>query len=295
MVLNLRKSKYLLVLIVFTFIFGYILLSNNKEQPGLSSPEESEPRVFGEWLTWNEVNPQFPKYSTAKVTDLDTGLEFSIARRGGTYHVDVQPLTARDTDIMKEIYNQKWSWKRRAVIVELENGRKIAGSMNGMPHGGGIIKNNNFDGHFCIHFRDSITHGSRKLDVAHQMMVWRAAGVIDEQLRLSSAKQLVLIFLAALDQKEESVVIKTTEPGAYQNLLLLELQSLESIKVIDIKEFGDNLFQVRLRKQLLGSSQQIIQEKELKTLKKGGQWEVTRESAELLLVDDHPHNPTEKA
>ncbi|NLG32367.1 MAG: hypothetical protein GX550_02505 [Syntrophomonadaceae bacterium] len=295
MVFNLRKYKYLLVLILLTCITGYIFLGNNKEQPRLSLPGDSEPQVLGEWLAWNEVNPQFPKYSTAKVTDIDTGLQFNIARRGGTYHVDVQPLTARDTEVMKQIYNQNWSWKRRAVVVELENGKKIAGSMNGMPHGGGIIKNNNFDGHFCIHFRDSITHGSRKLDVAHQMMVMKAAGVIDEQLRLSSAQQLVLIFLAALDQKEESIFIKTTEPGAYQNLLLLELQSLESMKVIDIQESGDNLFQVRLRKQLMGSNQQMILEKEIMTLKKGGQWEVTRESVELLLVDDQPHNPDEKA
>ena len=46
--------------------------------------------------------------------------------------------------------------------------------MNGMPHGNCSIKNNHFDGHFCIHFSGSMTHGSKKVDSAHQNAVKRA-------------------------------------------------------------------------------------------------------------------------
>ena len=51
---------------------------------------------------------------------------------------------------MKEIYGE-WSWERRAIIVVV-GGRRIAASMAGMPHGAGLIKDNDFPGHFCVHF-----------------------------------------------------------------------------------------------------------------------------------------------
>ena len=53
---------------------------------------------------------------------------------------------------MKTIYQGKWSWQRKAIIVELEDGRRLAASMHGMPHGAGAIRGNNFNGHFCVHF-----------------------------------------------------------------------------------------------------------------------------------------------
>lgn len=85
---------------------------------------------------WEEVNGILPRYSKFTVVDLETGLKFRVQRRAGSNHADVQPLTPKDTEIMKKIYNGKWSWKRRAIIVISEDG-KIAASMHGMPHGGG--------------------------------------------------------------------------------------------------------------------------------------------------------------
>ena len=67
---------------------------------------------------------------------------------------------------MKSIYGH-WSWKRRPVLVKY-NGHVYAASMNGMPHGTQTISGNNFDGHFCIHFYGSKTHGSKKVDAMHQ-------------------------------------------------------------------------------------------------------------------------------
>ena len=43
-----------------------------------------------------------------------------------------------------------------------------------MPHGTCAITNNNFDGHFCIHFYNSRTHGTNRVDEAHQNCVARA-------------------------------------------------------------------------------------------------------------------------
>ncbi|MBR4537839.1 MAG: peptidoglycan-binding protein [Clostridia bacterium] len=107
------------------------------------------------------------------IKDVSTGKMFQARRRFGSNHLDSEPLTASDTAIMKSIYGGEWSWNRRAILV-LYNGHVYAASMNGMPHGTWSITNNNFDGHFCIHFYNSRTHETNNVDAAHQNCVSRA-------------------------------------------------------------------------------------------------------------------------
>ncbi len=130
---------------------------------------------IGELISWSKASQIFALYDRAMITDVNSGLSFWVQRRGGSKHADCQPLTAADTAIMKKIYGGQWSWERKAIVVTVD-GRHLAASMNGMPHAAGAIKNNNFDGHFCIHFLDSRTHGTNQLDTAHQSMVRKAAG-----------------------------------------------------------------------------------------------------------------------
>src|SRR3954471_12861771 len=92
-------------------------------------------------LPWEKVYGILPKYSKFTVLDVETGKMFKVQRRAGSRHADVQPLTSKDTKIMKEIYGGKWSWKRRAIIV-IHKDQWIAGSMHGMPHGAGVLANN---------------------------------------------------------------------------------------------------------------------------------------------------------
>ncbi|HHW11061.1 MAG TPA: LysM peptidoglycan-binding domain-containing protein [Firmicutes bacterium] len=126
-----------------------------------------------EYLDWREANLLFPHASIARLIDVDTGLSFRVKRYYGHLHADVEPLTAQDTEIMKRIYGN-YSWERRAVIVVIGE-RYIAGSINGMPHGNYSIKNNNFPGHFCLHFRNSRIHKTGLIDSAHQAAVKKAA------------------------------------------------------------------------------------------------------------------------
>ena len=126
-----------------------------------------------ERLDWfHGGSKKIPKGATFKVKDIRTGKVFTVKRWSGGNHIDAEPATASDTAIMKKIYGH-WSWKRRAVLVKY-NGHVYAGSMNGMPHGTQTISGNNFDGHFCIHFYGSKTHGSKKVDAMHQSMVAEA-------------------------------------------------------------------------------------------------------------------------
>lgn len=129
---------------------------------------------YGELLPWDEADRDFSMYATARIIDIYTGLSFRVQRREGINHADVQPLTAEDTAIMKEIYGGTWSWERKGIIVET-GGRRIAASMNGMPHGAGRIEGNNFPGHFCIHFLGSTIHPSG-MDLRHHREILKAAG-----------------------------------------------------------------------------------------------------------------------
>ena len=126
-----------------------------------------------EKLNWfNGGSKKIPKGATFKVKDIKTGKVFTVKRWSGANHLDAEPSTKSDTATMKSIYGS-WSWKRRAILVKY-NGHVYAASMNGMPHGTQTIKDNNFDGHFCIHFYGSKTHGTKKVDEMHQNCVAEA-------------------------------------------------------------------------------------------------------------------------
>ena len=135
--------------------------------------DSSRGRGGTERLNWfNGGSNKIPKGATFKVKDIRTGKVFTAKRWSGANHLDAEPASASDTAIMKRIYGH-WSWRRRAVLVKY-NGHVYAASMNGMPHGTQTIKGNNFNGHFCIHFYGSKTHGSRKVDSMHQSCVAEA-------------------------------------------------------------------------------------------------------------------------
>ena len=126
-----------------------------------------------DWWT-SDIQKIFARGVTAQITDVETGLTWRERRNGGTNHADCQPLTAADTAAMKKAYGGTWSWNRRAVFVTI-NGTNYAASINGMPHGSGSIKDNNFNGHHCIHFTNSRTHGTNKVCSLHQAAIKKAA------------------------------------------------------------------------------------------------------------------------
>lgn len=187
---NILVCIYALILSVFLPLQAY-----GKEGRHPTAPE---------MLPWGEVNKILPKYSVFVVRDLETGLEFEVQRRAGSQHADVQPLTEEDTAVMKRIYNGKWSWKRRAITV-LHNGRQIAASMHGMPHGAGALKNN-FPGHFCIHFYGSTTHRRNFRDLSHKLMILKSAEKLDDYLQTSDPYEIVSAYIAGFKEQDESVV-----------------------------------------------------------------------------------------
>lgn len=190
--------------------------------------EMEQVNPYGEMMDWEEVRKIFRRYDDATIIDLDTRLSFRVQRRAGSRHADVQPLTAGDTAVMKEVFGGRWTWRRRAILVEV-NGRRLAGSMNGMPHGAGAIAGNNFRGHFCIHFAGSTTHGSSELDAGHQLMVWKAANKVEEKLRQAGPEQILQTFFTALEQGEAALAARMVDQSTSDENLQEGLRGINSV------------------------------------------------------------------
>lgn len=86
--------------------------------------------------------------------------------------------------------------------MELEK----AASMHGMPHGGDGIPGNGFRGHFCIHFFGSSTHGSGSIDRGHHLMVYKAAGELQQYVQHASPYEIIDIFFIAVNQQDSDLM-----------------------------------------------------------------------------------------
>lgn len=169
-------------------------LSNTKPVEN-TKPEVQGEVLFPDWFKGGQNILVRDDYASNlnnafTVKDYNTGKTFKMIRTGGTNHADVEPLTAADTQTIKSIWGG-FNWTRRPVLI-YTNGKVYGASMSGMPHSGldsepareytsknrsdnygpGInydsVKNNNADGHMDIHFLNSKTHSSNKLDTQHQ-------------------------------------------------------------------------------------------------------------------------------
>ena len=188
------KMKFFYFVFVIFLVFFPLQFASAEHEIGLTI----------EMMPWEKVNHYIPKYSKFTVMDTETGLRFNVQRRAGSNHADVQPLTNKDTAIMKKIYDGKWSWKRRAILVIYKD-KWVAASMHGMPHGGGALQNN-FPGHFCIHFYGSTTHRTNDMDLSHKLMILKAAGKLDEHLGSVDPYELVNSYIAGFKQQDKEIL-----------------------------------------------------------------------------------------
>ena len=129
-----------------------------------------------DWWTGG-INELWAKGANYKVYDVKTGIVWQAHRWSGGYHVDAEPLTASDTAKLCKCYGvttaseiaSKNLYERRPCLVTIGN-RTFACSLYGVPHNypeGDTISTNNFKGQLCIHFTNSWTHGSKKVDSLH--------------------------------------------------------------------------------------------------------------------------------
>jgi len=223
---------FLLLIAITTVLFPRLELEEVKPH----STENSS--RYGEPLPWSQVRLLFPRYTVAVVEDLETGKRFEVERRGGTYHADVQPISARDTAVMQEIFSQGWTWQRRAIVVEAGL-QRIAASMNGMPHGSGKIGGNNFKGHFCLHFLGSRVHKSSRVDPAHQLMIWKAAGEPLTPFLQAEPREVIELVATAINQKDGELAALGIKAANNEDVWLVNqalLAILPQLEIVSIKE-----------------------------------------------------------
>jgi len=106
------------------------------------------------------------------IYDIGTNQFIRVKRMGGSSHADVEPATKEDTAKLMSL-SGGFSWDSRACIL-IANGKYAACAINTMPHGEQTIKNNGFDGQFCLHMVGSKTHGSDSINSAHQEAIAKA-------------------------------------------------------------------------------------------------------------------------
>ncbi|NLG23931.1 MAG: SH3 domain-containing protein [Clostridiales bacterium] len=146
--------------------------SKSEETPKSADADKPSGVAAIDWWTGG-IQRIFGRGTIATVTDVATGISWREVRNGGSSHADCQPLTAADTAKMKKAVGGSWSWARRAIWVTV-GGKTYAASMNCMPHMGDSMPDNDFAGHHCIHFTNSRTHGTNRLDADHQAAVKKA-------------------------------------------------------------------------------------------------------------------------
>lgn len=141
------------------------------ENHNVDNPYQDIEVLNYDWFEF--MDKHFAKYVTIRVIDIKSQTEYFVQRLGGYNHADVQTIDQNNTNIFKKIYGGEWSWARRPVWVEID-GQFFAASINGMPHGFSILDNGE-GGHTCIHFLNSKTHGTKRVDEQHQECVKYAA------------------------------------------------------------------------------------------------------------------------
>lgn len=144
-------------------------LNEDENTVGLS--KTTTPILNLDWFDY--MDEYFTKYVKVRVIDVYSMTEYYVKRMGGYNHADVQCVDAQNTAIFKKVYGGEWSWVRRPVWVEVD-GKFYAGSSNGMPHGFDLLETGE-GGHTCIHFLNSKTHGTKRVDPDHQKCVAYAA------------------------------------------------------------------------------------------------------------------------
>ncbi|MDD3213395.1 MAG: peptidoglycan-binding protein [Eubacteriales bacterium] len=135
------------------------------------------------WYT--EVKTQISNGDHLTVFDPATNLQWTLRVYSCGHHADSEPLTATDTAIMFKAFGYTNTWTPKPVYVKLPSGIWTLASMHNVPHLSGSIKDNDFDGHLCVHFLRTLeecTANDPDYGMQHQQAIrkkWKAMTGLD--------------------------------------------------------------------------------------------------------------------
>ena len=125
-----------------------------EEQDPDLNPKISGPSVSSiQLLSWYDVvKPSISNGQHLLVYEPSSGLSWTVRVLARGRHCDAEPLTARDTRTMVKAFGGINTWNQKGVYVQLPDGRWSVASTHDMPHESSTIKDNDFNGHLCVHF-----------------------------------------------------------------------------------------------------------------------------------------------
>ena len=163
---------------VFSAIFPYPIFSpytniTTKNMTELNNYCESERTLETNQniallnVEWADcINYILPINAEIELIDPETKTSLFATRIGGKNHADIE-FDELSFKALKSTC-QNWSWHRKSVLIKLNETCYLPASLACYPHG---LTNNNTSGHFCLHFKNSKTHGTNKIDVEHQKQI----------------------------------------------------------------------------------------------------------------------------
>ena len=116
---------------------------------GNSSYDDASAVRYENFYNWRK-NYSNGEYCT--VYDYNTGYSWTLRIMSKDAHMDAEPATAEDTAIMNKAFAGKVTWTAKPVWVTFSDGKTYLGSTHNVPHTPYHLRDNNFDGHLCVHF-----------------------------------------------------------------------------------------------------------------------------------------------
>lgn len=104
---------------------------------------------YANW--YDEIRAKARKYPNVTIYDFTTGLSYQLNIFSNGAHADSEPINAEETAKMNRVFG-KTTWTPKAVWVIFSDGSVYIASTHNTPHGVQHRKDNNFNGHVCIHF-----------------------------------------------------------------------------------------------------------------------------------------------
>ena len=130
-------------------INGDLTLKELNASTGGSLSARAKNVIYSNYSNWRK-NYANGEYCT--VYDFETGYSWTLKIMSKDKHMDAEPATAEDTNIMYKAFGNKNTWTPKSVWVTFSDGKTYLGSTHNVPHETYHIRDNNFDGHVCVHF-----------------------------------------------------------------------------------------------------------------------------------------------
>ena len=119
--------------------------------PNVTSGSISASQVrYANW--YSEVRAKVRQFPNATLYDFTTGISWKVNMFSFGAHADAEPLNATETANMMRAFGGKNTWTPKAVWVVLSDGTVYIATTHNVEHDTYHIRDNNFDGHVCIHF-----------------------------------------------------------------------------------------------------------------------------------------------